>query len=88
MTAVKICGLTRRSDVEAAVESGADFVGFVLWPKSPRAVTIEQVREIVRTVPASVTPVGVFVGVGHRCALRRRWRNDPDTSFVERALSQ
>jgi phosphoribosylanthranilate isomerase len=61
MTAVKICGITRREDAEAAARLGADFVGFVLWPGSPRATTIERVREIVAELPLSVTPVGVFV---------------------------
>ena len=44
-----------------AAELGASFVGFVLWPQSPRAATLDQVREIVPTLPAHVTPVGVFV---------------------------
>ena len=61
MTAVKICGLTRCEDAEAAAEFGADMVGFVLWPKSPRAVTIDRVRAIVEHLPGTVTPVGVFV---------------------------
>lgn len=61
MTAVKICGITRREDAEAAASFGADFVGFVLWPKSPRAITVDRVREIVTALPATVTPVGVFV---------------------------
>jgi phosphoribosylanthranilate isomerase len=61
MTAVKICGLTRREDAEAACTFGADFVGFVLWASSPRATTIDRVREIVPRLPGSVTPVGVFV---------------------------
>lgn len=61
MTAVKICGITRREDADAAARWGADYVGFVLWPNSPRATTLERVREIVPALPASVTPVGVFV---------------------------
>jgi phosphoribosylanthranilate isomerase len=61
MTAVKICGLTRREDAEAACTFGADFVGFVLWARSPRATTIDRVREILPGLPESVTPVGVFV---------------------------
>jgi phosphoribosylanthranilate isomerase len=61
MTAVKICGLTRREDAEAACTFGADYVGFVLWARSPRATTIERVREIVPALPGSATPVGVFV---------------------------
>lgn len=61
MTAVKICGLTRHEDAEAACAFGADFVGFVLWPSSPRATTIDRVREIVPRLSGSATPVGVFV---------------------------
>jgi phosphoribosylanthranilate isomerase len=61
MTAVKICGLTRHEDAEAACTFGADFVGFVLWKGSPRATTIDRVREIVPRLTGSATPVGVFV---------------------------
>jgi len=41
-TRIKICGLTRETDVDAAVEAGADAIGFVLYPASPRAVTAER----------------------------------------------
>lgn len=61
MTAVKICGITRREDAEAAARFGASYLGFVLWPASPRAATLDVVREIVPSLPAGVTPVGVFV---------------------------
>jgi phosphoribosylanthranilate isomerase len=61
MTAVKICGLTRLEDAQAAADLGASFVGFVLWPDSPRAVSLAAVTQIVARLPASVTPVGVFV---------------------------
>ncbi len=61
MTAVKMCGLTRREDVNAAVEAGVSAVGFVLYPRSPRAVTPEHVAAISRDVPAHVLKVGVFV---------------------------
>ncbi len=61
MIAVKICGLTRRDDVEAAVTVGADALGFVLWPSSPRATTLAAVGALVRDLPPFVTPVGVFV---------------------------
>jgi phosphoribosylanthranilate isomerase len=58
---VKICGLTRLEDAEAAVSLGADAVGFVLWAGSRRAVTIDQATAIARMLPALVTRVGVFV---------------------------
>jgi phosphoribosylanthranilate isomerase len=61
VTAVKICGLTRQEDAEQAAELGAEFVGFVLWPGSPRQIPLDRLRAIVRTLPPSVTPVGVFV---------------------------
>lgn len=61
MIAVKICGLTRLEDAQAAVDLGASFVGFVLWRGSPRAISIDDVADIVAKLPAAVTPVGVFV---------------------------
>lgn len=61
MTAVKICGLTRAEDAMAAAEFGAAYLGFVLWPNSPRAATLEIVKQVARTLPTNVTPVGVFV---------------------------
>ncbi|MTW22173.1 phosphoribosylanthranilate isomerase [Allochromatium palmeri] len=60
-TRVKICGLTRESDIAAAVTSGADAVGFVFHPASPRAVTPEQAAELCRALPPFVTAVGLFV---------------------------
>lgn len=61
MTAVKICGITRAEDAAAAAEWGASYVGFVLWPNSPRAATLDVVTRVVPALPAHVTPVGVFV---------------------------
>ena len=61
MTAVKICGITRLEDALAAAQWGASYVGFVLWPGSPRAATLDIVRSIVPALPPAVTPVGVFV---------------------------
>jgi len=60
-TRIKICGLTRPQDVRAAVEHGADAVGFVFYPPSPRAVGIEQAAELVALLPPFVTSVGLFV---------------------------
>lgn len=60
---VKICGLTRQDDVALAVHLGADAVGFVFWPGSPRAVAPEHVRLITAGLPALVTRVGVFVNM-------------------------
>jgi phosphoribosylanthranilate isomerase len=60
-TRIKICGLTREQDVEAAVEAGADAVGFVLYPASPRAVTADRARQLASRLPPFVTPVLLFV---------------------------
>ncbi|MGM9480010.1 phosphoribosylanthranilate isomerase [Roseateles sp. NT4] len=61
MTRIKICGLTREQDVEAAVEAGADAIGFVFYAKSKRFVTPERARALARLLPPFVTPVGLFV---------------------------
>ena len=60
-TRVKICGLTRIEDLEAAVDAGADAVGLVFYPPSPRAVTPVQAAALARSVPAWVSLVGLFV---------------------------
>ncbi len=60
-TRIKICGLTREEDVDAAVDAGADAIGFVLYPKSPRAVSVERAAELARRLPPYVTPVLLFV---------------------------
>jgi phosphoribosylanthranilate isomerase len=60
-TRIKICGLSRESDVDAAAEAGADAVGFVMYAKSPRAVTIERAVQLARRLPAYMVPVLLFV---------------------------
>ncbi|KAB0579497.1 phosphoribosylanthranilate isomerase [Ideonella dechloratans] len=60
-TRIKICGLTREVDVDAAVAAGADALGFVLYPRSARAVTAERAGELARRLPPFVTPVLLFV---------------------------
>jgi phosphoribosylanthranilate isomerase len=61
MTHVKVCGIRRRADALLAVELGATALGFVFWPRSPRAVRPDDVRAITEGLPAFVTRVGVFV---------------------------
>ena len=61
MTKIKICGLTREQDVDAAVLAGADAIGFVMYDKSPRAVSISRATELARRLPPFVTPVFLFV---------------------------
>lgn len=71
-TRVKFCGLTREADVAAAAQAGADAVGFVLFPPSPRAVTPARAKELARLLPPFVTPVLLLV--------------NPTASEVEAAL--
>lgn len=89
MTRVKICGITRPEDAERACASGADALGFVFYPRSPRAVDPEQVRQIVDGLPPFVVSVGVFVDsplrevldIADRCrlnAVQLHGREDPD----------
>ncbi|MDR5867010.1 phosphoribosylanthranilate isomerase [Halomonas koreensis] len=72
-TRVKFCGLTRPGDVDAAVATGADALGFVLWPGSKRALDLERLAALADRVPAFVTRVGLFV--------------DPDPELVARAAA-
>jgi len=73
-TRIKICGLTREEDVDAAVAAGADAVGFVIYPPSPRYVSPARAAELAARLPPYVTPVLLFVNesvanVAATCAL-------------------
>jgi len=60
-TRIKICGLTRVEDVQASVAAGADAIGFVFYPKSPRYITPAAAAKLIATVPPFVSTVGLFV---------------------------
>ena len=60
-TRIKMCGFTRQADVLAACALGADAIGFVLYPPSPRNVSIDRAADLARLLPPFVTPVLLFV---------------------------
>jgi phosphoribosylanthranilate isomerase len=61
MVKVKICGITNLKDARQAVEAGADFLGFNFYLRSPRYVTPQRARGILRRLPKKIVSVGVFV---------------------------
>lgn len=71
-TRVKICGITRPQDGLDAARAGADAIGLVFYPPSPRSVDIDPAQVIVAALPAFVTVVGLFV--------------DPEPAWVARVL--
>ena len=83
-TRIKICGLTREQDVDAAVAAGADAVGFVLYAKSPRHVTARRAAELARRLPPFVTPVLLFVNDSADSHTRclRSWFQAPPCNFM------
>lgn len=60
-TRIKICGLTREADVDDAIDAGADALGFVLYARSPRHVSLARAAELILRLPPFVTPVLLFV---------------------------
>ena len=60
-TRIKLCGLTRAEDVQLAVQLGADALGFVFYPASPRAVDAKQAAQLLALLPPFVSAVGLFV---------------------------
>ena len=90
---VKICGMTNLKDALAAVEEGADAIGFIFYKKSPRSVTMKTVREIVLQLPTFVDAVGVFVNesaeqinkISDSCKLDRvQLHGDESPSFCKK----
>ena len=61
LTRIKFCGMTRREDVIMAADVGAGAVGFMFWPQSPRAISPEDARALVRFMPPFLAMIGVFV---------------------------
>ena len=60
-TRIKVCGLTREADVDAAVAAGVDALGFVMYAPSPRAVSLARAQVLIQRLPPFVTPVLLFV---------------------------
>jgi phosphoribosylanthranilate isomerase len=60
-TRIKICGITRIADALAAAEAGADAIGLVFYPQSPRHVSIQQAQAIARALPPFISTVALFV---------------------------
>ena len=90
-TRIKICGLTRECDLDAAVEAGADAIGFVRYTKSQRHVSIERAAELARRLPPFVTPVLLnalsWCGRIVRGSVRR-WCNSTETNRHSNAWTQ
>lgn len=71
---IKFCGLSQPADIVAAAEAGARYVGFVFFPKSPRAVSLTQARDLALAVPVGVAKVGLVV--------------NPEDAFLDQLLTE
>lgn len=63
---MKICGVRAFDEAEAAIDAGADALGFNFWPRSPRYIAPEAAREIAKSISPLASTVGVFVNEEHR----------------------
>ena len=72
MTRVKICGITRLEDAQAAIDAGADALGFVFYAPSPRVIKISDAARIIAQLPTFVTTTALFV--------------DPEPTLVEQVI--
>ena len=64
-TRIKICGITRQEDLRTAVDAGADAIGLVFYPPSPRVLKLEQAKALRDAVPSFVSSVALFVNASH-----------------------
>jgi phosphoribosylanthranilate isomerase len=71
-TRIKVCGLTREADVDAAVEAGADAIGLVLYARSPRCVSVARAAELAHRLPPFVMPVVLLVNADAALAAQVR----------------
>ncbi len=69
-TRIKICGITRVEDAHAAAQAGADAIGLVFYPPSPRFLTLQQARAIRTALPPFVTSVALFVNASREVVER------------------
>ena len=74
MTQVKICGLREKAHIETALDAGARYLGFVFFPKSPRAVSAAQAAELASDIPVGIARVGLFV--------------NPDDTYLQAILNE
>ena len=74
MTKIKICGITTIEDLHLAISHGADAVGFIFVENTPRYVTINKVKKMVKECPPFINKVGVFL--------------NHDQSFINNAITQ
>jgi phosphoribosylanthranilate isomerase len=94
VTRVKICGITSAEDAAAAVEAGADALGFVFVPGTPRLVHPDVAERIVKGLPPFVTTVGVFVDqpledvlrIAARCTLQAVQLHGEETKAFSRSI--